>query len=156
MGSALGKYNRIGAPHDGYPVRAGICYRDLSDIDVEYDCNGSRDKNKWDLFYGERLEPRYIRPMGSALGRYTDKAPPDNEGYPKRAGICYRDPSDVAVEYDFIGSRKDIYVGQYKETEGSTLIRGRDNDEMLMVGIANITIHKTHGTKVVGSRLRWT
>ena len=43
-------------------------------------------------------------------------------------------------------------MGQYKETEGSTLIRGRDNDEMLMEGIASTTIHKTHGTKVVGSR----
>ncbi len=68
-----------------------------------------------DLFYGDRLEPRYIRPAGSALGRYSDKAPLDNQGYPKRAGICYRDYTDVNVEYDFVGSRTDGFGGKRDE-----------------------------------------
>ena len=111
MGSALGKYNKIGAPHDGYPIRAGICYRDLSDIDIEYDCNGSRGKNKWDFFYGDRLEPIYLRPMGSALGRYTNQAPLDNAGFPKRTGICYRDASNVTATYITNGSRITDFFG---------------------------------------------
>ena len=104
------------------------------------------------MYYHEPTIPRYARPMGSALGKYNRIGAP-HDGYPVRAGICYRDLSDIDVEYDCNGSRSDVYVGQYKETEGSTLIRGRNNDEMLAVGIANITIHKTGGTKAVGSRM---
>ena len=58
-----------------------------------------------DFFYGDRLEPRYLRPMGSALGRYTNHAPLDNAGFPKRTGICYRDASNVTATYITNGSR---------------------------------------------------
>lgn len=78
MGSALGKYNRIGAPHDGYPVRAGICYRDLSDIDVEYDCNGSRT----DGFGGKRDE-RIVRFIYAVMCEVVEPGSPG-----KGAGIA--------------------------------------------------------------------
>ena len=63
-----------------------------------------------DFFYGDRLEPRYLRPMGSALGRYTNHAPLDNAGFPKRTGICYRDASNVTATYITNGSRRTILV----------------------------------------------
>ena len=58
-----------------------------------------------DFFYGDRLEPRYLRPHGSALGKYSAQIPDHDASYPRRTGVCYRDTSNAEVEYKHNGSR---------------------------------------------------